>query len=292
MPDEELKPNARASAIAASSSEVMPPPLDVKDAAILPIDAITGVPLEPVDACHIRDLRPGLADYLKRQYPAIRSDDCIDRRSIQDLRRQYITDLLREDKGELTNLEAEVAESIATRDTLAENTETEYDDTEGLGSRVADIVASFGGSWTFIIGFGSFLALWMAGNVVAGRQLAFDAYPFILLNLVLSTIAAFQAPVIMMSQRRQEAKDRLRANNDYKVNLKAELEIRRLHEKIDHLIARQLERLDDLQREGGKTSTKGTDAKRRRKVPRSIPKLMTERPVREHFPDPTDDPLL
>ena len=87
----------------------------------------------------------------------------------------------------------------------------------------------------------------MLTNVVLGTHEAFDAYPFVLLNLVLSTIAAFQAPVIMMSQRRQEAKDRLRATNDYQVNLKAELEIRRLHEKIDHLISRQWKKLDEMQ---------------------------------------------
>lgn len=222
------------------------------DTDVLPVDAISGVPLEPEQACKIRELQPGLADYLQRQYPSLKANDYLDRASIEDLRRQYIVDLLREDKGELTPVENEVAESIATRDTLAENTEEEYDDSEDMGGRFADVVSSFGGSWTFIIGFASFLAVWMAYNVIVGQREAFDSYPFILLNLVLSTIAAFQAPVIMMSQRRQEAKDRLRATNDYKVNLKAELEIRRLHEKIDHLISRQWERLEDMQREVGK----------------------------------------
>ena len=95
--------------------------------------------------------------------------------------------------------------------------------------------------------FCAVLVGWMAANTVAIAR-AFDPYPFILLNLVLSCVAALQAPIIMMSQRRQEAKDRLRAENDYKVNLKAELEIRHLHEKLDHLLARQWERLAEIQR--------------------------------------------
>ncbi|MGV2140016.1 DUF1003 domain-containing protein [Agrobacterium sp. 16-2014-1-2a] len=205
---------------------------------VRPIDAVTGVLLEPGQECRIEELRPGVADYLRRKYPSLKPDDTIDRGRIEELRRQSILDLLREDRGELTPIENEVANSIASRETLAENTELEFDDTETLGSRVADLVADFGGSWIFIIGFASLLAVWMAYNTFVVASDAFDTYPFVLLNLVLSTIAAFQAPVIMMSQRRQEAKDRLRSTNDYKVNLKAELEIRRLHEKVDHLITR------------------------------------------------------
>ena len=95
--------------------------------------------------------------------------------------------------------------------------------------------------------FGGVLAVWMAFNVIMAAQEQFDPYPFILLNLVLSCLAAIQAPIIMMSQKRQEAKDRLRSENDYRVNLKAELEIRHLHEKLDHLINRQWERLAEIQ---------------------------------------------
>jgi uncharacterized membrane protein len=99
----------------------------------------------------------------------------------------------------------------------------------------------------FLITFGILLVIWMAINAVAGNQSAFDPYPFILLNLVLSCLAAIQAPIIMMSQKRQEAKDRLRSQNDYRVNLKAELEIRHLHEKLDHLISRQWQKLAEIQ---------------------------------------------
>ncbi|WCK68794.1 DUF1003 domain-containing protein [Agrobacterium tumefaciens] len=209
-----------------------------------------------------------MADYLRRHHPSLKPNDTIDRRRIEDLRRQSILDLLREDRDELTPIENEVAESIWSRETLAENTETEFDDSETLGSRVADLVAEFGGSWTFIIGFGSVLAAWMAYNSFVSARDAFDNYPFVLLNLVLSTIAAFQAPVIMMSQRRQEAKDRLRSTNDYKVNLKAELEIRRLHEKLDHLITRQRRSVDDAEQHALVTGAGKKELLRRSKQPR------------------------
>ena len=114
-------------------------------------------------------------------------------------------------------------------------------------SRMADNVAAFGGSWKFIIIFMMFLVAWMIVNVVIFTNKGFDPYPFILLNLILSCIAALQAPVIMMSQNRQEEKDRERAKNDYMINLKSEMEIRLLHEKLDHLIVHQQERLLEIQ---------------------------------------------
>ena len=108
-------------------------------------------------------------------------------------------------------------------------------------------MADFGGSWVFIGIFFAVLVVWMAFNVWATSRAVFDPYPFILLNLVLSCLAAIQAPIIMMSQNRQESKDRLRSENDFRVNLKAELEIRHLHEKVDHLLNRQWERLAEIQ---------------------------------------------
>ncbi|MGH8459496.1 MAG: DUF1003 domain-containing protein, partial [Nevskiales bacterium] len=104
-----------------------------------------------------------------------------------------------------------------------------------FGQRVADRVATFGGSWTFILLFGGFLLTWMGVNAILLAQRAFDPYPFILLNLALSALAALQAPVIMMSQNRQSIKDRLRADLDYQINLKAELEVAQLHGKIDRV---------------------------------------------------------
>lgn len=115
-----------------------------------------------------------------------------------------------------------------------------------LGQKMADLITKWAGSWHFILGFMAFLILWMALNVYLALT-AFDPYPFILLNLVLSCLAAIQAPIILMSQNRQEAKDRLRAEHDYQVNLKAELEIRYLHEKLDHLLMNQWQRLLEIQ---------------------------------------------
>ncbi len=211
------------------------------------VDAITGQTLKKKDAVHVDDLRPSLADFMRLKHPELRADDYVSRKVMDDYRAQYIAQLLTVERGELSNLEDEVVESLKTHDTLAENIEEDYEDNRSIGDRMADAVATFGGSWTFIISFCLFLAVWMAVNVIIGEKEAFDAYPFILLNLVLSTIAALQAPVIMMSQRRQEEKDRLHALNDYKVNLKAELEIRHLHEKVDHLLNRQWERLTEIQ---------------------------------------------
>jgi uncharacterized membrane protein len=118
------------------------------------------------------------------------------------------------------------------RTQVSRNVNVEVEESLTLGQRVADMVASFGGSWPFIILFGVFLVVWMLLNVRMAQR-AWDPYPFILLNLVLSTLAAIQAPVIMMSQNRQAFKDRLQAEQDYKVNLKAELEVAELHRKID-----------------------------------------------------------
>jgi uncharacterized membrane protein len=116
-----------------------------------------------------------------------------------------------------------------------------------FGERLSDRIAEFGGSWKFLITFFSILVVWVIINGVLLMTRAWDPYPFILLNLILSCLAAVQAPIIMMSQNRAEARDRLRAENDYKINLKAELEIRHLHEKIDHLLRGQYNRLLEIQ---------------------------------------------
>lgn len=154
----------------------------------------------------------------------------------------HITDLLLKEKEELGT----ILEIIKTRETLAENINDSYDEQLTFGERLSDKIASFGGSWRFILTFLGFLVVWMIINVILVAR-AFDPYPFILLNLCLSCVAALQAPVIMMSQNRQEQRDRLRAENDYKVNLKAELEIRSLHEKIDHLMIHKRDHLIEIQ---------------------------------------------
>lgn len=115
------------------------------------------------------------------------------------------------------------------------------------GQRAADKIAKFAGSWAFIFSFTAVLIIWMVGNVILAKR-AFDPYPFILLNLVLSCVAAIQAPLIMMSQNRQEEKDRRRAENDYKVNLKTEIMIEDIHDKMNKIIAKQVV-LEELIRE-------------------------------------------
>jgi uncharacterized membrane protein len=155
--------------------------------------------------------------------------------------------LLKAEHGDLTELDRQVAESLATHETLAENIEAEFEVERTFGERLSDHLASFGGSWTFIIIFGGVIFVWIFVNQATSDPGRFDPYPYILLNLILSCLAALQAPVIMMSQKRQEVKDRLRSQSDYRIDLKAELEIRHLHEKIDHLISRQWQRLTEIQ---------------------------------------------
>ena len=155
--------------------------------------------------------------------------------------KDYLTNLARALLGksldELTVRERNVIESLADGDPVSINVNRAFDDQLTFGQRLADKVAKFGGSWTFIITFGVILVAWMMMNafvlVRSGKD--FDPYPFILLNLVLSTIAALQAPVVMMSQNRQAVKDRLEAGNAFEVALKTELAIQQLHEKIDSL---------------------------------------------------------
>jgi uncharacterized membrane protein len=149
--------------------------------------------------------------------------------------------------GTLTELEHTVLNNIGQNHLIADEA-SEIKNPVTRGQRWADHIAVFGGSWKFISLFGIFLLIWMIINAVMLHNTGFDPYPFILLNLILSCIAAMQAPVIMMSQNRQEEKDRERAKNDYMVNLKSELEVRMLHEKIDHLLITQEENLLEMQK--------------------------------------------
>ena len=151
----------------------------------------------------------------------------------------------------LSEREHRVLHSFAKRLHISRNTNRQFDERLTFGQRLADRVASFGGSWTFILIFGGILFFWVILNsfILIRRGAAFDPYPYILLNLFLSMLAALQAPVIMMSQNRQAAKDRLDAAHDYKVNLKAELEILGLHEKLDELRDRKWADLILMQQE-------------------------------------------
>jgi uncharacterized membrane protein len=153
-----------------------------------------------------------------------------------------------EDLGER---ERNVARHLAERTQIARNTSQEFADQMTFGQRIADRVAAFGGSWVFISMFGAVLLLWILVNwfLLIRMNRTFDPYPYILLNLVLSMLAAIQAPVILMSQNRQAHRDRLDADHDYEVNLKAELEIMALHDKVDQLREKQWGDLIAIQRE-------------------------------------------
>ena len=193
------------------------------------------------------NVRPSLAEFIKSQRPDWDPQQFICFADLGAFRRDYVKHTLECEIGELTALDHEVIESLREHEVLSENIEKQFERKLTFGEHLSDKIAEFGGSWRFIIAFGGVLVVWIIINGVLLATRAFDPYPFILLNLILSCLAALQAPVIMMSQNRAEARDRLRAENDYKVNLKAELEIRHLHEKIDHLLRRQYNRLFEIQ---------------------------------------------
>ena len=194
------------------------------------------------------ELKPPLQALIAEDVSCAAEDPWICEEDLSRYRRAYVKKLLNDERGELSELDRKVLDSIEKGvSTVQSGANLALEPPRTFGERAADTVASFGGSWSFIGTFSLIIVLWMAVNVVGLISRPFDPYPFILLNLVLSCLAAFQAPIIMMSQRRQEDKDRQRAENDYMVNLRAELEIRQLHEKIDHQMARQWERLAELQ---------------------------------------------
>jgi uncharacterized membrane protein len=166
---------------------------------------------------------------------------------LNHFREEYVKDTLAKGRGEVSVLEEQVIKSMKDHELLSTDINAEFDRKLTFGERLADRISEYAGSWRFISIFLATLILWIVINTIVLIQRPFDPYPFILLNLILSCIAAIQAPIIMMSQNRQEAKDRIRSEHDYRVNLKAELEIRHLHEKIDHLLMTQWQRLLEIQ---------------------------------------------
>jgi uncharacterized membrane protein len=166
---------------------------------------------------------------------------------LNGFRAEYVRSEMEKDRGELSALEEEVMRSLRDGAFVSDNLNEEFDRSLSLGAHVSDKVAEFGGSWRFIITFFVLMALWITGNSLYLLFQPFDPYPYILLNLALSLLAAVQAPIILMSQNRQEARDRMRAENDYQVNLKAELEVRMVGEKLDLLIHHQWAHLLEIQ---------------------------------------------
>lgn len=192
-------------------------------------------------------VRDSIVQIIRKEVPGWKADGYICRDDLDAYRAKLVSEILKSGVADADSIEAMVAKSIAEQEMVSRNVNEEFDTQVSFGQRLADRMASFGGSWTFIVLFAVVMVAWITINTATLLAKAFDPYPYILLNLILSCIAAIQAPVIMMSQNRQEEKDRLRAEHDYRVNLKAEFEIRSLHEKIDHMLVHQWQRLMEIQ---------------------------------------------
>lgn len=193
------------------------------------------------------DMRDTLFAYIRDSYPDFSTEDYISYQEFDKIRHSYLLNLLAMENNDITSVEREVINAITNNKILSEDVEPILDGQLSVGQRAADHIAEFGGSWKFIIFFFVVLIGWIVMNAWFLGKKPFDPYPFILLNLILSCLAAIQAPIIMMSQNRLEQKDRIRGENDYKINLKAELEIKLLHEKIDHLSFTQNRRMLEVQ---------------------------------------------
>ncbi|MCB1119774.1 MAG: DUF1003 domain-containing protein [Chlamydiia bacterium] len=203
-------------------------------------------PFSPHELYPISLIRSTILDTAKQTYPDLSPEHFV---CFKDLRKLYslrVEAILQEEIGELSDLEKEVVESIHEQDLLTENISDISEQRASFGERLADTVASIGGSWSFILSFFILIVSWMGINSWLYSSQPFDPYPYILLNLVLSCLAAIQAPIIMMSQNRQAAIDRLKMENDYQVNLKAELQIRHLNQRIDTIMKYQWQTLQNL----------------------------------------------
>ena len=191
---------------------------------------------DEIDGSYFERLNSRLQVLLKKDYPDLQAHDFISNISLLDYRLVFLDEVIanaNEKNEHVRKTVHDVNKGFIYED---QDIQEQLDSRITFSQKVADDVARFGGSWTFILSFVAFMAIWMALNVVQPFGIAFDKYPFILLNLALSTLAAVQAPLIMMSQNRASDYDRLQARNDYHVNNQSKEEIRLLHEKIDHLV--------------------------------------------------------
>lgn len=209
--------------------------------------AISNIDFPEHDRVSGKTIRTSILNLILEDFPDFDVNDSISVQELNVYREKYISKFLQTEISQLSKLEKDVVRSLGDDTSFVAKVEEEVD-TRNYGQIVADKVAAFGGSWTFIIAFFVFITIWISSNVIIFTNKEFDPYPFILLNLILSCVAALQAPVIMMSQNRQEEKDRERAKKDYMINLKSELEIRMLDDKIDHLVMHQQQELIEIQK--------------------------------------------
>lgn len=202
-------------------------------------------PFSQLHSCF--SVRNSLLDLIRQDFPRFGQGDFICTADLNIYRSKYIGQLMQGEGESLNQFEEEILDNLKREELYVQKLYDEYDRRLTKWDKLADTIATFGGSWRFISIFGGFILVWMLVNIVVLATRAFDPYPFILLNLILSCLAALQAPVIMISQNRMEERDRMRAENDFKINMKAEIEIKILHEKMDHLITNQWQKLLEIQ---------------------------------------------
>ena len=212
-----------------------------------PISKISNLPIPKGEVILGSEIRSSIFQLIVKEFPDFSLQDSISLEELNEFRKKYLSFLMEEERGELAQIDKDVFKAIHTNKILSENVVEEHEKPMTFGERMADKIAQFGGSWTFILVFFGIIIFWMLLNVLWYQNRGFDPYPFILLNLVLSCLASIQAPIIMMSQNRQEQKDRIRSEHDYQINLKAELEIKLLSEKMDHLLIHQNRKLLEIQ---------------------------------------------
>lgn len=201
----------------------------------------------PHDVFAKEHISPSVFSLIQRKNSGWNDQSNICENCLDHYRVQHLQELIEEERGELTALDERVLTSLHEHEIVTQNMSARLEENLTWSQKLSDGMATFGGSWPFLILFSFFIFVWIGYNEWSSNPVHFDPYPYILLNLILSCIAAIQAPIIMMSQNRQETKDRLRGEHDYQVNLKAELEIRQLHMKIDQLLKHQWKRLLEIQ---------------------------------------------
>ena len=191
------------------------------------------------------ELPDNLLKLIQTKFPSIQPTDYISIDEVQPFGRKLLEKIIEEEISEMSRIDEIISNTVKQEEKISRDIDEEFETKLSFADKLSDRIASFGGSWRFIIIFGIILFVWIIINMMVVKP--FDPFPFILMNLILSTIAALQAPVIMMSQNRQETKDRLRSRHDYMVNLKAEIEISSLNEKLDRLLKERWTRLLEVQ---------------------------------------------
>jgi uncharacterized membrane protein len=197
----------------------------------------------PADA-----VRLSLVELIKEKVPNWDHDGFICKDDLDKIRAKHVEQIFDKEKWELSDVEKRIIENIKDQEIITQNLYEQSTKELTFWEGISDKIAKFGGSWKFIAFFFSFMAIWMISNVILsffGK--AWDNYPYILLNLMLSCVAAIQAPIIMMSQNRIESRDRMRSESEYQINLKAEIGIRNLNEKMDHILFKQWEKMSEIQ---------------------------------------------